>query len=563
MGIVKTIRDIGRLKKIVNVLFNQELGYFVHKINLGKFAIGKKSQKTREPDSVPVRLRKSMDELGGAFLKLGQALSLRSDLIPKEYCDEFSKLQDNVEPISYKEVKKVIEKEFGKPIEKIFSEFKKEPIASASVGQVHEAKLLTGERVAVKVQRPNIEEKFFSDIDILYYLADLMNKHIENLKHYDLKGLVKEFENYTKKELDYKIEAGNIERFHRNFEKHHSVVIPKVYFNLTTKKVLTMEFIDGISIKYVKDFKKYNTTKKNIVKIFNDCFVKQILEDKFFHADPHPGNIFILKGNKIALLDFGIVGSIDQDTADAVEGIFTGVVTNNMKLVIRSFLDLGIVNDETDIKSVTKDLEKLFERYHDNDIDKVDMSHLMHESMNIARKYRMRFPLDIVLLFKSVATVEGFYKQFDPSFNYAKAFQPKILEMKRKKESPEYLVKSLKKNFGDFRYSMKKLPDTLRLIKNKIKEGRVKVDLEDSDIYKFALELDRSSNRLTYGLIISSLIITSGLVMLAKLPPYTFGLPLLALICLTLAMLMFISLLVSIRREKEVKEYGKGSEKRY
>lgn len=557
MGIVKTFRDIARLKTIVNVLFKQELGYYIHKINLGKFAIDKKSQKVKEPDSVPIRIRKSMEELGGAFLKLGQALSLRLDLIPKEYCDEFSKLQDNVKPIQYNDVKKIIEKEFNKPIEKIFSEFKKEPIASASVGQVHEAKLITGERVAVKVQRPDVEKQFMADIDLLYYLAGLLNKHVENLKHYNLKGLIKEFEDYTKKELDYNIEANNIERFHRNFEKHKSVVIPKVFLDHTTKRVLTMEFIDGISIKYVKDFKKYNTTKKNIVKIFNDCFVKQILEDRFFHADPHPGNVFVLKNNKIALLDFGIIGSIDQDTADAVEGIFTGVVTNNMKLVIRSFLDLGIVNDETDTKLVTKDLEKLFDRYHNTDINKIDMSYLMHESMNIARKYRMRFPLDIVLLFKSVATVEGFYKQFDPSFNYAKAFQPKILEIKERKESPEYLIKSAKKNLFDLKYSLKKIPESIELARKRLKEGKVKVDLDDSDIYKFALELDRSSNRLTYGIIIGSLIITAGLSMLANIPPYVFGLPLLGLFCMVIALLMALILMVSINREKEVRKIEK------
>ena len=301
----RAYRDAKRVKDVVNILLKQGLGYSIEKMNLkSHLTFGKKTKDVSKRVSTQVKLRKAMEELGGTFIKFGQLLSIRPDLIPESYCEEFAKLQDNVRPFPYEQVKDVIEKDFKKPIHKVFIHFEKTPIAAASVGQVHMAKLRTGETVAVKVQRPNINQIFESDIDILYYIANLAEKHIPELKDYNPVAIVNEFENYTKRELDYNLEGKNIDVFYKNFVGSKTIKIPRVFLSYTSKRVLTMEYIDGININKYKATKE---EKKKIIKNLLSCFMKQILEDGFFHADPHPGNIFILKDHRIELLDFGIV----------------------------------------------------------------------------------------------------------------------------------------------------------------------------------------------------------------------------------------------------------------
>src|SRR3989344_8892500 len=307
MSIVTTIKEVSRLRQIAVVLAEQELFFLVDRLKLKRHLPMNYSPKyLKNKSDLPRRLRLAMENLSGAFIKLGQLLSLRADLIPKEYADEFSKLQDEVKPFKFEKVREIIESELKKPLSDIFLKFDSSPIAAASVGQVHKAMLNNGKIVAVKVQRPNIEKIFETDIALLYHLAVLLEKHYPELKDYNFMEIVKEFEEYTKNELDYLHEARNIDIFYNNF-KNDKIKIPKVYWNHTSKRVLTMEFIKGVKITDVEKNRPY------YVKQLVESYLKQTMEYGVFHADPHPGNVFVTSEHSLALLDFGIVGHISSE----------------------------------------------------------------------------------------------------------------------------------------------------------------------------------------------------------------------------------------------------------
>src|SRR3989344_1560988 len=307
MSIVTTIKEVSRLRQIAVVLAEQELFFLVDRLKLKRhLPLNHQPRYLQNKSDLPRRLRLAMENLSGAFIKLGQLLSLRADLIPKEYAQEFSRLQDEVKPFKFEKVKEVIEKEFQKSLSEIFIKFDPNPIAAASVGQVHKAMLNNGKIVAVKVQRPGIEKIFEVDIALLYHLAVLLEKHYPELKDYNLVDIVKEFEEYTKNELDYICEARNIDVFHSNF-KDDPIKIPKVYWEYTTRRVLTMEFINGVKITQVK------SNRRMYVRQIVESYLKQTMEYGIFHADPHPGNIFVMENQRLALLDFGIVGHISGE----------------------------------------------------------------------------------------------------------------------------------------------------------------------------------------------------------------------------------------------------------
>ncbi|MFH1209465.1 MAG: AarF/ABC1/UbiB kinase family protein [archaeon] len=549
MSILQTFKDIGRLRQIVNVLFKHELGYLIQKLNLRHHLTLQDRIELRKqndfPDSLPIHLRKAMEELSGTFIKLGQLLSLRPDLIPKEYAEEFSKLQDNVPSFSFSVVQDIIESEFKKPLNSIFLEFEEEPIAAASVGQVHRAKLKSGQIVAVKVQRPKIDEIFRTDIDLMYRIFSLIEQHYQELQKYNLKQIIKEFEEYTKNELNYLAEANNIQLFYKKFENDKKIKIPRVYFEYTTKRVLTMEFIYGEEISKVKLSAK---EKKQAVKIVADCFLRQVLDYGIFHADPHPGNIFITRDKKLALIDFGIVGKISEDLRKKIENLFIALVQGNRILVGDFLIALNIVDDDLNIEEFRDDLSTHLGKYYDLSLSKVDMSSLLYDLLSLARKYNMKFPPNFVLLIKAIATTEGFGKEMDPDFNFVQTCKPYVDKIIDNKTSPEYIMNSLKENMLNFKDLLTDLPSNLKTFL--LRKEKVKVDVDDSDIRRFSYYINKSLNRLALGIVIAGLIIGSGLIIQSEVKPIVFNIPLLALICLIIALILFIALLRSIEKEK-------------
>ncbi|MFH1637676.1 MAG: AarF/ABC1/UbiB kinase family protein [Candidatus Woesearchaeota archaeon] len=557
MSFIKTFKSLKRLRQISNVLFKEEMGYVIDRLRLKKHLDLHKKLKAGEfikpIDSPEVRLRRVMETLGATFVKFGQLLSLRYDALPAKYCDEFSKLQDDVPQFPYAKAKSIIETELNKPITEIFKTFNPTPIAAASVGQVHVATLKTGEVVAVKVQRPKVEETFHIDIGLLHYLADMAERHYPELEKYYLKDLVKEFEKYTERELNYKMEAKNIDDFYNSFKDNTVVKIPKVYWDYTTRRVLVMEYVKGVKISDVDNFRKYRSNKKQVVENVLSSVVKQIFVHKIFHADPHPGNIFLRTNNKIAFLDFGIVGRLTPEMVENIEDLVIGVVKPDINLIAKSFVEIGTLDDSIDLKAFKTDLVDAMAMYYNTSLKHADLRGFFMTSLALSSKYNLKLPLNFVLLIKCITTLEGFCIKYYPDINVVPFMRPYVTEMVKERASPRYILNSVRKNLIETTGFLKSLPSDFHTLIRTLKGG-TKTEMEMKDLREFTIELDRSSNRMTYGMIIAALIIASAMIIKMEIHPIYYGIPFLAYISLGLAIIMSFILFVSIAREgSEVK----------
>lgn len=552
MSFIRALRGIKRMRQVANLLFKEEMGYVIEKLNLKQHLGVHKQLKSSEfgkPITAPaVRLRRVMDELGGSFVKFGQALSLRYDLLPKEYCDEFSKLQDEVKPLPSEIVKSVVEKELGKPITEVFKSFEEIPVAAASVGQVHKAVLKSGEVVAVKVQRPNIEKIFQIDIDILKYLARQVDTRYEELKIFNFPMLIEEFEKYTKKEVDYTIEAKNIEDFHTNFKGSQYVKIPKVYWDYTKKRVLVMEFINGKRLKDVVRFEEYRSSKRKVVENVLNASMEQVFRHRIFHADPHPGNIFLLGNNRIAFLDFGIVGRLTEESVEDVEDLILGIIKPDVDLLVQSIVQTGSVSDNVDLKAFKEDIVDSFGVYYNATMKKIDMGGFFLSIFTLARKYDIKLPLHFTLLMKMLITLQGFTYQYYPDFNILKFMRPWGEKLLEERTSPKHLLHTMRKTASDFKDMITSLPSDFKSLVRTIKTG-TKTEVDVKELKTLTLEMDRSSNRITFGMILAALIVAAAILIQTEIPPLFYGIPLLAYIPLSFAMVLMFSLLVSIFRE--------------
>ncbi|MFH0752628.1 MAG: AarF/ABC1/UbiB kinase family protein [archaeon] len=558
MAFGQTMRNLKRIKQIANALFSNQLGYVVDRLNLRSTLSFKHRLKPsgKPTNSIPLRIRSAMEDLGGTFVKLGQLLSLRYDLLPKEYCDEFSKLQEGVRPFNFSQVKQIIEKELKKPIKEIFKEFEQQPIAAASVGQVHKAVLKNGELVAIKIQRPDIELIFEADIDLLYHLARLLDKRFPEIREYDPIGLVQEFERYTKRELDYLFEAKNIDIFYENFKEDKKIKVPKVHWDYTTSKVLTMEFIDGHRISQLQKFSKLKENKRQIVRAMSNAFIKSVLEDGVFHADPHPGNIFVLKDGSIALLDFGIVGKLTPELKSKVQDILVAMVSKDVEMLAQTVIDIGIVDEGVNLKQFKEDLIERFGDYYGVSFKQVNTVNLFFDALTIGRKYKMKFPTAFTLLIKAIVTTHGFANQLDPDFNFIEECKPAVEKLMITRTKPSYVFNTMRRNMRNFRYFLSSFPQDITELIRTFKRGALfNVDIDNKDIKKLTHEIDASSNRLTFGMIIAALILASALFIYAKLEPLIFGIPLTAIISLIAAFFVALCLVTSILREQEGGEY--------
>ncbi len=546
MGLSQSYRDFKRIRLITTVLMKYELGWLVHQLKLRP-----SSSPAEKPSDLPRRLRLSMEELGGTFVKLGQVLSVRPDLLPKEYCEEFSKLQDNLRPIPFDQVKTVVESELKKPLKDVFEVFSEVPVASASVGQVHKARLKSGATVAVKVQRPNIAEIFEADIDLLYHLAALLENHIPDVRQFHPTALVEEFERYTKNELDYLIEARHVDSFHQYYKNSSSIVIPKVFWEATSKRVLTMDFIDGEKISEVKNFNKWLSSRDLVLKNITSALTLQVVDFGMFHADPHPGNILLVGKNKIAFLDFGIVGVIPESLQEKIGSLFIAVVNGDREGFANALIALGFVGQEIDEEMFRQDLSTHLGKYRLLKIEQFKTSDFLYDVLALVRAYDMKLPLSFVLLIKAIITTEGLGKMLDPNYNFIVASRPLVNQLIHRRASPTNVLKRLSKRFRKTSETMIDLPEEAKKTLTQLRSGHLKVSIEDPKLDVLGEEIDRSSNRVTFGILIAAFVVGAALVILANIPPFYKTIPLVAIGLLIMAACTLIFLIISIMREKK------------
>jgi len=549
------IRDIRRLNQILRILTKHGFGFAIQQLHLNDHAIGRGIIKTRmlrrftEPqESRAVRLRKVLEELGPTFIKLGQTLSVRPDLVPMDLCYELSKLQDRVPPFGYEDVKKQIKESFGSYPDKLFASFDPVPFAAASLGQAHRAQLTTGENVVVKVQRPDMRKMIETDVDILYTLAQLANRYMHDIKIFDPISIIDEFSRVITKEIDFTYEAHNIDKFCKNFKESTTVQIPRVFWEYTKHKVITTEEITGIRMSDYLNQPHSDEEKKAVAANGADAILQQIFIDGFFHADPHPGNLFILPDNAAAFVDFGIVGRLDEDTRDVVVSLLIAVSTKNINGIIKALEMLGSVAEEHSLRDFKHDISDFVERFYDIPLKQIEISTILPQAIELMTRHKLKIPPQFHVMIKAIATIDGVARQLDPDFNTIAHTRPFVEKLVHERHDPKRIFKEVALYSSELLEILKVIPKDAYEIIKKIKTGTLKIEFEHQGLSKFIAEMDKSSNRISFSLVISALIIGSSLIIMANKGPHVYGFPVLGILGFVFAGILGLALAIGVLR---------------
>ncbi len=512
------IRGIGRFGSIMKVLIKHGLG------DLGERLFRRPAERTddsakgspvvRQGFPSPRRLRLVLEELGPSFIKLGQLMSTRADVFPPEYIDEFRRLQDRVPPESDEAIIKVIQSDLRRPLTDIFKSFTNESIAAASVAQVHLAELFSGETVAVKVIRPGIRKKIQKDILLMYALAEKIEKSFEIGRIIGAKNLVTEFERTIFRELDMFVEAGNIERFASNFKDSDDLYIPKVYWELVTKSVLVMEHIPGIKMDQIELLKENGIDPKGVAMIGLHAFSRQLMEFGIFHADPHPANAIVMYDGRVSLVDFGIIGYLDDETMYQVAHILLGFAEHDYDLVMEALLDAGLLNDTTmNLNSFRTDLKDISEPFYGRSLQTISVKDVYDQVMQLVLKYQIRLPRNLLLLLKTFIQTEALGKILGSDASLLEVTRPYAKQLIQRGYESGKIFKTI---FREARFSgnyLKKLPKFAHDILRQTAQGKQRIEIRHSGFERFDTKLEKGVNRLTVGLVISASIIAGSLVL--------------------------------------------------
>jgi ubiquinone biosynthesis protein len=555
LNLKKDIKDIRRFKEILLVFFEEGLGYYLAKTKfkrhlpfMKRFLVHKH---INNKEVQAYKLRRAFERLGPTFVKLGQLLSLRPDLVPKEFSKEFEKLQDEVQPFSYSGSKKIVEEELKKPIDKIFKSFDKKPIASASIAQVHKAVLKNGKVIAVKVQRPNIKETIDADLDILFFIAKELEKHFPKLRNYRPLDVVKEFALWTRREIDFEIEARNAIRLKEELKTDSKVDVPKVYSDLSSKKVLIMDFVSGVRIDDYKFLKKAHINRRNLALTYFNSVLEQALLYGFFHADPHPGNILVKKNGRMIYIDFGIMGEVrPQDMKKVVK--FISTIPD--KDPIKSFniiLSLAREVKTNDISEFREKCIQVMEDVYFHSIGEVSFGHALYEIISEGAKYGVIFDANHVMLAKAVYQAEGLGYQLDPSFKVAEGFKIFTDKFLKEQYSAGKIINKVKDTFWKNKDLLLELPDHIVRIIRKLEQEDKPQQLDTQKLEEIEHELVDQQHKRSVGFAFLVLFLASIFLLYIEGHTTLFGFPL-SVILISVTGLLFLYFIFSHRKNRGV-----------
>lgn len=554
LGLRRSWRNLNRYQEILRVFIKYGFWDIVEKIRVGLlFDISKKILPRLEKKELAVlgtavRLRMALEELGPTFIKLGQMLSLRPDLIPPDIANEFTKLQDEVTPLPFETIKPFLEAEYNVSMQDLFTEFDEKALAAASLAQVYRAKLKSGEEVAVKILRPNVQQIIETDLEILYDLARLIERHLPESELYNPVGIVNEFARTIRKEQNLISEGRNIDIFRRNFKDDQTVKIPIVYWKITTKNILVTEFIQGTKISDLKALEKNEIDLKTVAYNGARLILKQIFEYGMFHADPHPGNIFVLPGNVLVPIDFGMVGRIDEEMKEDLLDILRGIADKDAYRISRILLNIGMIESQINRRELHRDLLDYLDRYYGIPLNQLDTTQLLNEFMELVRNYRIKLPPDLVMMGKALTISEAVGRQLYPEFNMFDLIVPYSRRMFFQRWNPAYRYRNLNRMLDSSVDVLKNLPEDIRQIISKFKKDQFTIKFQHQGLEHLTRELDRSSNRLAFALIIAALIISSSMLIQFNKGPFLWGYPAPGIIGFVLASVLGLWLLISIIR---------------
>jgi ubiquinone biosynthesis protein len=536
LGFIRKIKVIKRFNRILLVLLRAGFGAYLYQVGLKRhipytrrFSGAAKAQKSE----LPIKFRQALETLGPVFVKFGQILSTRSDLLPKEYLVELEKLQAHVPPFSYQEALSVIEDNFQQPVEAVFKEFETQPFASASLGQVYKARLKYGELVAVKVQRPGAKQQIQLDTEVLLMLAHVLEKHSPAIKEFNLLGMVQEFRRWTLNEIDYRKEATNCEIFSDFFRDDPHIYGPKVYWEYSGPSVLTLEFVEGVSLGEVINHRaKPALGRKQIAHFIADSFVKQCFEYGFFHADPHPGNIFIIKNKHIMFLDFGMVGFLDSKLTGIAANIFVALMQKDVESVVNFLLQIEEDYDETlgeraveqavKVNALRRQMTELILQWPVQG-QAGNYTQLFSQMLDSAVKSGVRVPVDLLMLGKTVTTLDVVMKELDPEFRLEAWEKPLLEQIILKRLQGKEVKSQLTKQALVVEELMKKLPEsTAKIVKN-LEGRRLGGELNVQQLLEYERLLNANTRLNSSGVLIAAMIVAAALLYKVENQPRVFG----------------------------------------
>jgi ubiquinone biosynthesis protein len=494
-------------------------------------------------------MRLICEELGPTFVKFGQILSGRPDLLPAELVMEFEKLQDNVPPFDGKVARNVVEAELKKSVDVLFASFEPEPFASASMAQVHKAMLSNGDKVAIKIQRPNILELILEDIKVMYTLAGILENRIPSIKAFDPPGLVKQFEESILKELDFIHESINIQRFYANLEEDQKsglVTCPRVYRELTTGKVLTMEFINGAKISHFEKFEKMGFERKDLAKQLSESYIKQVFQYGFFHADLHPGNILVTNNGGLCFLDFGLMGSIMQKDIEMFGKLFVAVKEKDIKRIVKSLQQMSGDFTVKDMHSFEYSINEFVNNYAASSLHQNEMSTVLMEMRDIVVEHGLRVPPHFFLLARSMVTVEGVIHKLDPDLDLLELARPFMLKVIAKKLNPLTWGKKIFNTLYEFGSNMEDFPRDLKNAIRRINTGQINVSLNHQGIDPMVHTVNRITKQIVSAVLIAGFMISGILLIINHIGPKWKGYSLFGVVAVGISIVIIAGMLRNI-----------------
>jgi len=557
-GIGKNFRSISRYNQIVKVLIKygfEDLVEYLEENNQYSFMrklIPKASRKHAMAYSKWAKMRLVCEELGPTFVKFGQILSNRPDLVPLELTFELEKLHDNVPPMLESVAKQVVETELKDKVENLFAWFEPKPFASASIAQVHKVTLHSGKRVALKVQRLGIHDVILEDIKAMYKIAEVLERRIPSLKNFDPIGIVKNFEESILKEIDFINESINIQRFYNNLKNDKTLdqfaEAPKVYSAFTTSKVLAMEFISGIKINQIDKLKAKNIDTKVIARRLTVSYFKQIFEYGFFHADPHPGNLLVLPNSHICYLDFGMMGSMLPRDVSIFSKLFVAITNKDVKIIIKTLQQLSNNVPISNMRDLEFDINEFVEKYYVRDIHENEMSTVLLELKDIIIAHGLKVPTYFFLFARSLVTIEGVINKLDADLEQFEIAKPYLRTSITKKYNPIKMGKKVANSIVELADYMEEFPSDLKNAIRKINSGQIKVDLTHKGIDPMVHTLQRITKQLITTFIMVALIIGASLLIVFEIHPLWKSISLLGILSFIIAVILWFGVLKNINK---------------
>jgi ubiquinone biosynthesis protein len=546
------VRQLGRISEIAQVAAKHGFGYFFETHRPGPIVSRRQVEIEAGAEGSPrgQRLREMFDELGPTFVKFGQLLSTRPDLVPPDIVFELKALQDDVRPFPFADARQVIEAELGLTLEQLFLDFEEAPMASASIGQVHRALLPNGRRVAVKVQRPDAPRQIEADLELMYQLARLARERVRALEFIDTVALVDEFARGIRQELDYRMEARNAEQFHRNFAGHPHVKVPRVFWSYSRARVLTLELLEGVHLRDL-DLVSYTLEeRRRLAYLVAEAWMAMIFRHGFFHGDPHPSNVLVLeRSDQIGLVDFGMAGQLAPDDSSKLTGLFIDAVNQNIEALPRRLAALGVRYPKDKEEEFVLELRDVYYRYYGARLSEIDPLQLVREAFALIYRMHLQLPTRFVLLDRAIATLGSVGVELYPDFNVFEVAKPYARELMIERFTPQRIASRAQQEARSYVKMMLELPYQLHDTLEQARDGQIEVGFRHEGLDDLIHRLDLVFNRLVIAVVAGTGVIGSSLIgIFAESGPQVFGLHALSVMGFSLSALLGIWLVWAVVR---------------